>query len=35
MRMTPTLPQRGRQPKGNIPLTPFFLFFPFFLRVFH
>jgi hypothetical protein len=23
MRVTPSLPQRGRQPKGNIPLTPF------------
>jgi hypothetical protein len=24
MRVTPTLPQRGRQPKGGIPLTPSF-----------
>jgi hypothetical protein len=24
MRVTPTLPQRGRQPKGSIPLTPLF-----------
>ena len=23
MRVTPSLPQRGRQPKRNIPLTPF------------
>src|SRR5271169_6075823 len=23
MRVTPSLPQRGRQPKGSIPLTPF------------
>jgi hypothetical protein len=23
MRVTPSPPQRGRQPKGNIPLTPF------------
>ena len=24
MRVTPSLPQRGRQPKGGIPLTPIF-----------
>ena len=24
MRVTPSLPQRGRQPKGSIPLTPSF-----------
>ncbi len=27
-RVTPSLPQRGRQPKGCIPLTPFRLFSP-------
>jgi len=26
MRMTPSLPQRGRQPKGGIPLTLFIHF---------
>jgi len=25
MRVTPSLPQRGRQPKGSIPLTPIHL----------
>ena len=29
MRMTPSLPHMGRQPKGSIPLTPYFLSFPF------
>ena len=24
VRVTPSLPQRGRQPKGSAPLTPFF-----------
>jgi hypothetical protein len=24
MKVTPSLPQRGRQPKGCIPLTPFY-----------
>ena len=24
MRVTPSLPQRGRQRKGSLPLTPFF-----------
>jgi hypothetical protein len=31
--MTPSLPQRGRHPKGSIPLTP--IFYEFFLNVFH
>ena len=26
MRVTPSLPQRGRQPKGSIPLTPLIIF---------
>jgi hypothetical protein len=25
MRVTPSLPQRGRQSKGSIPLTPLFI----------
>jgi len=29
MRMTPTLSQRGRHPKGSIPLTPLHAFFRF------
>ena len=40
MRVTPSLPQRGRHPKGNIPLTPgfhlFFLgFFYHFFGIYH
>ena len=27
LRVTPSLPQRGRQPKGSIPLTPALLLF--------
>ena len=33
VRMTPSLPRRGRQPKGNIPLTPLFIL-PFSSRFF-